>query len=282
MAAEGVFVVRLGAMGDVLHAMPAVAALAERAPVTWIIKPQWTPLIAGSRQVASIVTNWRDLARGEFATALDFQGLIKSALIARWAARRVIGFDSPREAPARWIYSEARPREGAHVVDQNLRLAGVSARAFDMPMGRPEGRLPAGPFVLASPLAGWRSKQWPIGYYQRLASLLPIPLVLNGPPGSGFEHESTLEGLIDATRRATAVVGVDSGPLHLAAALAKPGVAIFGPTDPARNGPYGTARMRVLRDASAVTSYKRRDEIDRSMRAITPEMAAAALMEAIG
>ena len=71
-------------------------------------------------------------------------------------------------------------------------------------------------------------------------------------------HFSGLAGLIHATRRAAAVVGVDSGPLHLAAALGKPGVAIFGPTDPARNGPYGES-ITVLRSPSAVTSYKRRD-----------------------
>src|SRR5437870_7921283 len=67
-------------------------------------------------------------------------------------------------------------------------------------------------------------------------------------------------GLIDATRRALAVVGVDSGPLHLAAALGKPGDAIFGPTDPARNGPYGDS-LKVLRK-SAATTYKRGDSID--------------------
>jgi heptosyltransferase I len=76
--------------------------------------------------------------------------------------------------------------------------------------------------------------------------------------------------LIDATRRAAAVVGVDSGPLHVAAALGKPGVAIFGPTDPAQTGPYGGS-FTVLRSPHAVTSYKRRNEIDPSMRAVTPD-----------
>jgi heptosyltransferase-1 len=75
--------------------------------------------------------------------------------------------------------------------------------------------------------------------------------------------------LIHATRRAAAIVGVDSGPLHLAAALAKPGVAIFGPTDPARNGPYGDS-LRVLR-AAATTTYKRGAAIDPSMRSISPD-----------
>jgi heptosyltransferase-1 len=89
-------------------------------------------------------------------------------------------------------------------------------------------------------------------------------------------HTSGLPGLIDATRRAAAVVGVDSGPLHLAAALEKPGLAIFGPTDPERNGPYGGS-LQVLRSPRAVTSYKRLAAIDRSMRDVTVDEVFAAL-----
>ena len=155
--------------------------------------------------------------------------------------------------------------------------------------GTPEGSLPAQPFVLASPLAGWGSKQWPVERWSELAAMLDLPLVVNGPPSSQSElsaikgasvHLSSVAGLIDATRRATAVVGLDSGPLHLAAALAKPGVALFGPTDPARNGPYGTS-FRVLRDPRAVTDYHRRDEPDASMRTITPAMVAEALHDVL-
>ena len=85
------------------------------------------------------------------------------------------------------------------------------------------------------------------------------------------QHISGLPGLIDATRRATAILGLDSGPLHLAAALKKPGVALFGPTDPARNGPYG-GTIQTLRDPSAPTSYRRTNEILPCMRALTPRM----------
>ena len=151
---------------------------------------------------------------------------------------------------------------------------------FPLPPGTPSASLPAGDFVLASPLAGWASKQWPIGHYgvlaARLRDELGIPLVLDGPPGVDFSqadaaiaHHSSLPELICATRRAAAVVGVDSGPLHLAAALGKPGVAIFGPTDPARNGPYGGS-LRVLRSPAAHTTYKRGAAIDESMRSIAP------------
>jgi heptosyltransferase-1 len=93
-------------------------------------------------------------------------------------------------------------------------------------------------------------------------------------------HLSGLPGLIDATRRAHAVIGVDSGPLHLAAALAKPGVAIYGPTDPSRNGPYG-GTIRILRSPNAATDYARRATPHASMLAITPRMVAEALAAAL-
>ena len=194
------------------------------------------------------------------------------------------------------FYSDRVPARSAHRVDRNLELAAVAGAStallsFPLPPGRAEGELPAGAFVLASPLSGWRAKQWPLDYYARLAQRLRreagIPLVLNGPPaerealvgvaGTAL-HLSSIEGLIDATRRAAAVVGVDSGPLHVAAALGKPGVAIFGPTDPAQTGPYGGS-FTVLRSRSAVTSYKRRNEIDPSMRDLTPDAVFDALQQ---
>jgi heptosyltransferase-1 len=116
---------------------------------------------------------------------------------------------------------------------------------------------------------------------------LGVPLVLNGPPGAPFEaiapavaHYSSLPGLIHATRRAAAVLGVDSGPLHLAAALEKPGVAIFGPTDPLRNGPYGHS-LQVIRNSAATTTYKRGSSIDESMRKVSPDEVFEAMREVL-
>jgi heptosyltransferase-1 len=164
----------------------------------------------------------------------------------------------------------------------------VHAIEFPLPAGEPEGSLPDGRFVLASPLAGWRSKQWPLEHYAALGERLEreagLRLVLNGPPSAELSrvphtapHFSSVAGLIDATRRAWAVVGVDSGPLHLAAALRKRGVAIFGPTDPARNGPYG-GTLRVLRSPRAETTYKRIQSVHPSMREITPDEVFKALL----
>ena len=297
-----ILVVRLGAMGDVLHALPAVASLKHSfrgARLTWLVKPQWAPLLEGNPFVdrlvllrrdfpAGLYRTWRDLRAESYDFAVDFQGLLQSAI---WASaahpERIFGFHASqlRERAAGIFYSAGVPAGAPHVVDRNLQLAAAAGasgelHAFPLPPGNPEGRLPESDFVLASPLAGWRSKQWPLEHYAALATRLRrelgVSLVLNAPPGAAFPqvpdavpHCSTLTGLIDATRRATAVVGVDSGPLHLAAALGKPGVAIFGPTDPARNGPYGGS-LRVLRTPGAATTYKRGSEIDESMRRVTP------------
>ncbi|BDC51772.1 hypothetical protein F183_A40870 [Bryobacterales bacterium F-183] len=179
------------------------------------------------------------------------------------------------------------------MVDQSIEMIrAAGAKKMDLrspiPMGVSEGNLPNGPFILAAPFAGWASKQWPLEYYAALAKLLsPVPLVLNVAPSqvelvrefpSLLVHSSSLPGLIDATRKAAGIVGLDSGPTHLAAALGKPGVAIFGPTDPARNGPYGGS-LAVLRQAKAETTYKRGVEIPASMRAIRPEMVFERLKE---
>jgi heptosyltransferase-1 len=289
--------VRLGAMGDIIHTLPAAARLGR---VTWLVEPKWTALLEGNPHVESVITldrrkfdsvaaAWRELRRRRFRLAVDFQGLLKSAITARASgASMVLGYENPREILARIFYSRSVPAHAAHIVDQHLELAAAAGAAsgaveFPIPPGAPEGDLPGGDFVLASPLAGWNSKQWPIEYYSELAR--HFKLVVNGPPAArdtlaliagAHVHTSGIPGLIDATRRARAVIGVDSGPLHLAAALGKPGVAIFGPTDPARNGPYGGS-MRVLRAPGADTTYKRGAFVDPSMRAITPQQVLEAL-----
>jgi heptosyltransferase-1 len=306
-ASSRILVVRLGAMGDIIHALPAVASLKTGFPgsrLTWVVEPKWAPLLQDNPFIdrlvflhrdtlSGLLESWRALRAERYDFAVDFQGLIKSALVA-CAARpdHIFGFHRSqlREPAATVFYSHKTVSRAAHVVDKNLDLATAAGaatllRPFPLPPGRPEGALPPGDFVLASPLAGWRAKQWPIEHYQTLAARLEaelgIPLVLDGPPGSGLAHCSALPGLIHATRRAAAVVGVDSGPLHLAAALGKPGVAIYGPTDPARNGPYGDS-LRVLRSPAAVTTYKRGASIDEAMRAVSPAQVFEALKAVLG
>jgi heptosyltransferase-1 len=294
-----ILVIRLGSLGDVIHALPAVASLKHSFPrshLSWIIKPQWAPLLEGNpyvdevipyeRTATGLAAAWHRLRQERFQLAVDLQGLIQSSLVAAAArAEKIVGLDrsQAREPLAALVYSTAVKTTAVHRVDRYLEIAAAAGATntvttFPLPPGRPEGWLPEGPFVLACPLAGWASKQWPLEYYEELAAGLKMPLVLNGSPAAadilgsveGAQvHISGIPGLIHATRRAHAVVGVDSGPLHMAAALSKQGVAIYGPTDPASHGPYG-GTFRVMRSTDAVTSYKRRDEEDPSMRAIQP------------
>lgn len=306
MSGPRILVVRLGSLGDIIAALPAVASLKHSIPhsaITWAVEPRWQALLRDNPYVDSVIlvdrrtmsglrNAWRELRAVHFDLAVDFQGLIKSALVAS-AARpeRIFGFDAAtaRESAASWFYSRKVATQSSHVVDRNLDLAAAAGaasilRTFPLPQGMPEGKLPEGDFVLASPLAGWGGKQWPLESYSELAARLRrecgLPLVANGPvaiPMEGAEtHVSGIPGLIDATRRAIAVVGVDSGPTHLAAALAKPGVAIYGPTDPALTGPYGGS-FTVLRSPTARTTYRRAQQPDPSMRQVTPEQVASAL-----
>jgi heptosyltransferase I len=299
-------VVRLGAMGDIIHTLPAVASVKQSFPrsyLAWAVEERWMPLLQGNpfvdelipvgrRTIGNVLALRKRLRAGHFDTAIDFQGLLKSAFTASLARpERIYGFhrSQARESMAALFYSATVKTAASHVVDQYLEIAAgagatATTRSLFIPEGLQEGSLPTGDFILANPLAGWGSKQWPLASYLELATRLDVPLVLNVPhtiqaPGAHV-HVSGIPGLIHATRRALAVVGVDSGPLHLAAALGKPGVAIYGPTDPARNGPYGGS-LTVLRTESAETTYKRDAEVAASMRSIAVDQVLSALSNAL-
>jgi heptosyltransferase-1 len=307
MTRQRILIVRLSSMGDVIHTLPSAASLRRSFPdahISWLIRPRWAPLLDGNPHVDEVITLERSFSAAlacarrlrykRFDLAVDFQGLIQTGLVAASVRPKVLvgyGRGSLREKAAEIFYHVTAEATAAHVVDRNLELAAAAGaaefdRSFPLPDGKPEGELPRGRFVLASPLAGWGSKQWPIEFWSQLAKLLDLPLVVNGPPSAAgllaqitgaHVHVSGIHGLIHATRKAHSIVGLDSGPMHLAAALSKPGVAIFGPTDPARNGPYGGS-LRVLRAADAVTDYHRSARATKSMAAITPKMVADALM----
>ena len=307
-------VIRLGAMGDILHALPAVASLKKSFPgsrIAWLLASKWMPLLTNNPHVDELITfdrgglsSLRSVRRRLQAfradLAIDFQGLLQSAILGRLAAPASFwgfGRSVAREPLAAMFYSDTARVTGPHRIERNLQLvaalgARTSTKESWVPAGVPEGTLPSDPFVLVSPFAGWASKQWPIDHYDELGRRLAregLRLVANVPRDrtgelSSFKnlflHSSSIDGLIDATRRSLAVVGVDSGPLHLAAALQKPGVALFGPTDPAQTGPFNSP-IRVLRRQSVQTTYKRGRSIDASMSAISADEVTEELMHAL-
>ena len=327
-----ILMVRLGAMGDIIHTLPAADDLRKTIPgasISWAVDSRWMPILAGNPSIdQAIPVSLQALRRSwltrsawgsaraltdalrvhGFDLALDFQGLIKSAMIARFSgAGLVAGFEPSllREPPAGLLHTLRASSLSAHVVDRYRDLAAFASgrpnsgpAVFPLPPGRRRRVLPKR-FVLASPQAGWGHKAWPARHYSSLAKRIwrthGVPLVTDcapgqealaeeirsaAPKGAVVLHSSTIEELIGATRAAQAVVGVDSGPMHLAAALRKRGVAIFGPTDPRRNGPYGDS-IAVVRDPGASTTYKRGRDPSDSMRACSPAIVHEALTSSL-
>ena len=210
------------------------------------------------------------------------------------------------------FYTRPVMLRGAHVVEQNMSLAEAVARrqlavpqvvfpqddAAEQECERILRERRMREFVLLSPGAGWGAKQWPATGYATVARRLAedgLRSLINFGPGeaglalaveqaSGGAAERivcSLGQLIALTRRARLFIGGDSGPLHLAAALRIPVVAIFGPTDPARNGPFGTLSL-VLRSSSSLTSQARRRDPDQGFLAITPQQVIAAAENLLG
>jgi heptosyltransferase-1 len=339
---------RIGAMGDVLHAMPAVAALRQRHPewfIGWAIDPCWAELLQTTataergpamplldrcymvptrewnqrpfspETMASIRAVRREL-RGErfgrFDLCVDMQGSIRSSMIGWMAgADRFAGCAEPRERPARWMYGQKINVNAAHVIEQGCEILGgavgepLTPAKVELPIDNAAEAwrdellsriVPADKkFVVIAPSAGWGAKQWPAERYGAVAAELAragyVPLVnavfsgdilanavVDASGGAAVVVPCSVGRLIALIRRASLVIAGDTGPLHLAAALERPVVALFGPTDPARNGPYGTA-SRVLRHASSKKDHTRHAETEEGLMQITSEEVVAAAFD---
>ena len=352
---ERLLIVRLSAMGDVIHTLPAAQALREAFPETmigWLIEERWAELLCapgsprrGPRSpqrpladwvhtvnlakwrkslfsvatLQKIATVWNDVRGAHYDVAVDLQGAMRSALLARWSGARVVyGAAESRESPASLWYTRKTMARGAHVIEQNLSVAKTLAQTDSIPrdaacsVSLPHVDLPRdlhaetriaqrlaedriGDFAILSPGAGWGAKRWPAERYGHVAQALAalgVRSILNYGPGEEAlvqEAEAASAGaakgmkcsiseLIALTRRARLFVGGDTGPMHLAAALGVPVVAIFGPTDPARNGPYGT-RSIVLRNPASPTTHSRSANPDEGLLEIGVDAVVTAARE---
>ncbi len=344
---ESLLIVRLSAMGDIIHTLPAAAMLRQAFPhatLGWLIEERWAELLCTLRyprsgrrspqrplvdRVHSVNTaewrrasfsfnTWQQMAVGlsqlrgiRYDAVIDFQGAVRSALLARWSGASVAYGDAqPRENAASMFYTRnvLVKASGTHVVEEGLALAGALISSALIPSAIVPGAIvptamaaapvefPVDPdaenriaglvadvrdFVILNPGAGWGAKMWPAERYGKVARELAKDglccLVNYGPGEEGLAEavETASEGvarkiscsvsdLIALTRRARLFIGGDTGPMHMAAALKVPVVAIFGPTNPARNGPFGT-RSIVLRSASSRTDHTRRREPEQGL-----------------
>jgi heptosyltransferase I len=272
--------IRLSALGDVVHTIPAVVALREHYDVTWIVEAPYRELVeivAGVKAIPVTLRKWRTLPgvmrtiRG-FDVAIDFQGLIKSGLIARASgARDRVGFDRTlvREKPSAWFTNRhVRVDPNRHVVDWNLALSGAPVPPPALPFAAfAQGDFPAfRDKIVLLPGAGKPQKLWPVERFRELANKLSDKAVAVWGPGEeelarsigcAVAPPTSLRELASLLHYARLVIGADTGPLHLAAALGTRVIGLYGPTDPQRNGPYG----QLDRCISTFESSKRMDAI---------------------
>jgi heptosyltransferase-1 len=256
-------VIRLSAFGDVIHTIPAVVALREAWDIDWAIEGPYREIVEIVARVKAIplsLKKWSLANVGKLRghdVVIDFQGLLKSALLARVSgAKTRYGFATEfiREKPAAWLMNRrVRIDPAAHVVDWNLQLAravepGVRAPQVDFtPFAADQPHGFKGRIVLI-PAAGRPQKEWPVERFRQLAEGIGSKaLVVWGPGergtaeavGAELAPPTTLRELARVLRDAAVVIGADTGPLHLAAALGTRVVGLYGPTNPKRNGPYG-------------------------------------------
>jgi heptosyltransferase-1 len=340
---DHILIVRLGAMGDVIHTLPAAQVLREVFPnvaIDWLIEERWAELLCapgtprrGSRSaqrplvdwvhavdlrawrkslftvstLQHISKAWNDVRSVRYDVAVDLQGAIRSSVLAKFSGARIVwGSSEPRESPATVFYTRQTIARGSHVIEQNLSLVeAVAGRKINPPsaklprdamveerISRELAKQRIHKYAVLNPGAGWGAKRWPAERYGEVARELSsdglCPIINYGPGEEALSEEVmrasgdtakpmklSISDLIALMRGAELFIGGDTGPMHLAAALRVPVVAIFGPTNPARNGPYGTRNI-VLRNPASPTTHARRSQPDDGMLEISIDAVAEA------
>ncbi|MFY9270199.1 MAG: glycosyltransferase family 9 protein [Candidatus Manganitrophaceae bacterium] len=298
-----ILIVKPSSLGDIVDTLPAVGAIRKRFPsatISWLVKLEWAPILRGHPFVDEVIAvsfSWKAIpqmirvVRNQmFDLVIDFQGLLRSALLSYATKAKVrVGFSAAREG-ARWFYTDpiTVPEKVVHAVDRYRWLA----RALGCNVNEVRfGFLPTSEvaekvtdllsecglsgsvsFVLIHPTARWENKRWEPARFAALADRvilgrrLPLFFV-----GSGNEREeidrivrgmkqptvnlagrTTLPELAELARRARLFICNDSGPMHLAAAVGTPIVALFGPTDPKKVGPYGPGHIVIRKGVGCI------------------------------
>jgi heptosyltransferase I len=317
---ERFLIVRLTALGDILHTVPAVAALRSAHPgakIDWVVERKWAPVLEGSLAINEVIpfdrrSMWgalesvQRLRENRYTCAIDFQGLYKSSILAGLSgAGRRVGFERAwvREKGAAIFYTDRVTPVGRHVGELNYSLAefaGASRPASpEYPLRVPAGGAASirarlhdlgisGPYIVVGPGGSWRAKCWPAERYGEFCREFEKQnnirvILIHGPDEKSIAEQvvraaapavplvvgTTIEELMGLLAHARCLVAADSGPLHLAAALGTPVVGLYGPTDPARNGPFVPGAEIIHKAQPQEISYKRRSEFSTSMLRIT-------------
>ncbi|MEW6249949.1 MAG: lipopolysaccharide heptosyltransferase II [Planctomycetota bacterium] len=314
-----ILLIKPSSLGDVVHALPVLAALRRAWPqahIAWLVNSAFAPLLErhplldetivfdrrtygrmlrSRRAAAAFIRFARDLRARQFDLVVDLQGLFRSGFLS-WAsgAPQRVGFAGAREFA--WLFYTRRirpPAAARHAVDRNVHLARaldlpVTAE-FPLPVAEDERRSarallqaaagrPVPHFLAVLPGARWESKRWPAARFADLIEDLStydsaVCVLLGAPderpcateilarckaPLIDLVGRTSLPMLVALLAEADLVISNDSGPLHLAAALHRPLVALFGPTSPARTGPYSDTARVVQRPLPCAPCFRRR------------------------
>lgn len=284
---SSILILKPSSLGDIIHTLPAVAWIKEVHPkwrLSWLVNTEWAPLLAGNPCVDELILFPRRAFRGITGAvpflkwvkssvrpirpdlALDYQGLLRTALIARFSgAKAVRGLSDAREG-AGWLYDwQVRIPQGTpHAVERYLALAretlGIKnpdfnpALRFPLPPGTmPEGEAKntQGSYVLLHPFSRGEGKSLTATQVRQICErLAPERRVIIAGRAGGTENldlphgcvsylnRTNIDELIWLIRHAAFVVSVDSGPMHIAAALHRPLISIHTWSDPRKVGPY--------------------------------------------
>jgi heptosyltransferase I len=292
--------VKLGSIGDIVHTLPALAAVRRAPPdaqLSWVVERRSSAILRDNPVINRLIEvdtkglrrwpasgetllaprqQFRRLRASSFDLAIDFQGLLKSAAIARFSsASKIVGFDRKalREPVSSLLLSRSvRVRTDIHVIQKNLALV-AGALGIDVPVSGSDFEYPLGlsqldeteadeiiqvsgeQFVVLNPGGGWPTKQWSAARFGELADRLwerhrLTSVITFGPGEAGladqainasrsgrvFPASPSLKGFFALAKRASLYVGGDTGPTHLAVAASTPVVGLFGPTEWWRNG----------------------------------------------
>ena len=327
-----ILIVKLSAIGDVIHTLPSLAALRRcypQAHISWAVEEAAADLLADhpmlDRVLVSRRKRWiRDLRRGAGRTAvlreirefyrmlrdrpydlvIDFHGLFKSAvLVFLSGGKRRLGYDSLQEGSG-LVLNERIPEDmGKHAVDRYLDLPrhlGCATPKPEFPIALQEAHFErvaellsafavdtSRGFVAVSPVAYWETKLWDEEKFaavcDRIVRELGLPVVFTGEspegpiariralmqtPSASVAGQTSLRELAALYRKASVLLTTDSGPMHLAAAVGTPVVALFGPTSPDRTGPYGEGHVVIRRDLDCSPCFRKACKTRECMQAI--------------
>lgn len=317
-----ILIVKLGAIGDIVHTLPALHAIRTELPnaaISWVAEKRSAEILRGNvlidrlievdtrtlrtgmavpEMLREIRRQASDLRKFRFDIAIDFQGLLKSAMIARVSGAKMrFGFskEALREPASRIFYNgTATVPQETHIVRKNIVLAERALNfskaddRFEFPIFTNDkdkseaariAEVAGGDFVILNPAGGWTTKLWPPERFGKLADMiwekhglaaivtsapneagLAGVVLRNSRSGKTVSAAPTLKAFFELAKLSKGYIGGDTGPTHLAIAAGTPVTGLFGPTEWWRNGSTNPADICVERfDIGCRTACHRRE-----------------------